>query len=101
MGSRTVDIPTLSNIVIGSEVYGVPPGAQQKGATSLLDSGNDRMQQVQYVNGDLWGELTTAVTIPGDTASAPGPPGSRCNHSLGKLEIASPARRSTTRAMSW
>ena len=44
------DIPTLSNIVIGSEVYGVPPGAQQKGATSLLDSGDDRMQQVQYID---------------------------------------------------
>lgn len=65
-------IPTLSSIVIGSEVYGVPPGARQKGATSLLDSGDDRMQQVQYINGNLWGELDTAVTIPGDTAERAG-----------------------------
>jgi hypothetical protein len=68
----TGGIPTLSSIVIGSEVYGVPPGAQQKGASSLLDSGDDRMQQVQFINGDLWGELTTAVTIPGDTAERAG-----------------------------
>ena len=77
-------IPTLSNIVIGSEVYGVPPGAQQKGATSLLDSGDDRMQQVQYVNGDLWGELTTAVTIPGDTAERAGAAWFKVQPQLGK-----------------
>jgi hypothetical protein len=65
-------IPTLSSIVINSEVYGVPPGAQQKGASSTLDSGDDRMQQVQYINGNVWGELTTAVTIPGDTAERAG-----------------------------
>ena len=65
-------IPTLSSVVITSEPYGVPPGAKQKGASSLLDSGDDRMQQVQYINGNLWGELTTAVTIPFDTAERAG-----------------------------
>ena len=63
-------IPTLSSIVITSEPYGLPPGAVQKGASSLLDSGDDRMQQVQYMNGSLWGELTTGVTIPNDSCSA-------------------------------
>ncbi|MDQ6644447.1 MAG: hypothetical protein M3Y76_08360, partial [Chloroflexota bacterium] len=56
--------PTLSNLVITSEPYGVPPPAVQKGSSSRLDAGDDRMQQVQYINGNLWGELGTAVTIP-------------------------------------
>jgi hypothetical protein len=61
-------IPTLSNIVLSSESYSIPPGAQQKGATSLLDTGDDRMQQTQYIGGSIWGALDTAVSIPGDTA---------------------------------
>ena len=65
-------IPTLSSVVITSEPYGVPPAAQQKGATSTLDAGDDRMQQVQYINGHLWGALDTALTIPNDTAPRAG-----------------------------
>jgi hypothetical protein len=65
-------IPTLSHIVITSEPYGVPPPAVQKGSSSTLDSGDDRMQQVQYINGNLWGELTTAVTIPNDNTERAG-----------------------------
>ena len=65
-------IPTLSHLVITSEPYGVPPPAIQKGSKDTLDSGDDRMQQVQYINGNLWGELTTAVTIPHDTAERAG-----------------------------
>jgi hypothetical protein len=64
--------PTLSSAVVNSEAYGVPPGAQQKGADSLLDSGDDRMQQTQFIKGSIWGELTTAVTIPGDSAERAG-----------------------------
>jgi hypothetical protein len=64
--------PTLSSLVLTSEAYGLPPGAQQKGATSLLDSGDDRMQQTQFIKGSLWGELTTAVTIPGDSTERAG-----------------------------
>src|SRR5579859_1157240 len=61
-------IPMLSDIVLTSEAYGVPPGAQQKGTTlSLLDAGDDRMQQTQFINGSIWGELDTAVSISGDT----------------------------------
>lgn len=65
-------IPTLSSMVITSEPYGVPPGAHQKGEKSLLDAGDDRMQQVQYINGNLWGALDTALTIPNDTAPRAG-----------------------------
>jgi hypothetical protein len=58
--------PTLSSIVMSSEAYAVPPNAVQKGSSSLLATNDDRMQQAQFINGALWGELTTALTIPGD-----------------------------------
>jgi hypothetical protein len=58
-------IPTLSSIVINSLVFGVPPNAVQKGSTSLLTTDDDRMQQVQFSKGKLWGELTTALNVPG------------------------------------
>ncbi|MDQ6660035.1 MAG: hypothetical protein M3Z24_03610, partial [Chloroflexota bacterium] len=60
-------IPTLSRMVISSERYGVPPPALQKGASSTIDSGDDRMQQVQFINGDLWGALGTKVRPQNDT----------------------------------
>jgi hypothetical protein len=66
------NFPTLSNVIFTSEPYVVPPGAIQKGAGSLLDSGDDRMQQVQFINGNLWGALDTGVTIPNDTATRAG-----------------------------
>jgi hypothetical protein len=56
-------VPTLSSIVAPSEPYAVPPHAQQKGASSLLEPDDDRMQQTQYINGSLFGELGTALTI--------------------------------------
>jgi hypothetical protein len=55
-------------VVIGSETYGVPPNAVQQGSTSLLTTDDDRMQQTEFINGQLWGALDTALTIPGDTA---------------------------------
>ena len=59
--------PTLSSVVIDSEAYAVPPSAIQKGSSHPLDSGDDRMQQTQFINGTIWGELTTALTLPGDS----------------------------------
>ncbi len=61
-------LPTLSSTVITSEPYGVPPAAIQKGNTDTLDAGDDRLQQVQFIDGDLWGALDTAITIPNDSA---------------------------------
>jgi hypothetical protein len=60
-------IPPLSSIVINSEVFGVPPNAPQAGSTSLLNTGDDRMQQAQFIKGNLWGELNTALTLPGSS----------------------------------
>jgi hypothetical protein len=59
--------PTLSSIVINSQRYAVPPKAPQKGATSVLDTGDDRMQDTQFTGGTVWGELTTAVKPAGDS----------------------------------
>ncbi|HEY1350202.1 MAG TPA: hypothetical protein VGF67_11305 [Ktedonobacteraceae bacterium] len=61
--------PTLSSTVITSEPYGVPPSAVQMGDTDPLDAGDDRLQQVQFINGDLWSALATAITIPDDSAT--------------------------------
>jgi hypothetical protein len=65
-------LPTLSSIVITSETYGLPPPAAQKGSTSTIDSGDDRMQQTQFINGTIWGELTSAVSISGDSTERAG-----------------------------
>ncbi len=65
-------LPTLSSEVLTSEAYGIPPGAQQKGSTSLLDAGDDRMQQAQFINGDVWAALDTTITLPGDTSARAG-----------------------------
>jgi hypothetical protein len=64
---------SLTNVVVSSEVYGQPPLATQKVGpyplgTSLgapeetLNTDDDRMQQVVYANGQLWGALTTVVS---------------------------------------
>ncbi len=65
-------IPTLSNIVLTSESYSNPLGAQQKGSTSLLNADDDRMQQTQYIGGNIWGALDTSVSITGDTTTRAG-----------------------------
>jgi hypothetical protein len=60
------EMPTLTNMVITSEVFGVPPNAVQEGSASTLNTGDDRMQQVQFIGGELWGELNTAFNFPRD-----------------------------------
>ena len=56
--------PSLSVRIMHSERYSSPPPAREKGSRSL-DSGDDRMQQVEYIGGHLWGELGTAFQPPG------------------------------------
>ncbi len=73
----------LQNVVVASEVYGMPPSMQQKpGATpladllkiknnplgvvtnehlELIDGNDDRMQQVVLADGSLWSSLNTVV----------------------------------------
>ena len=65
-------LPKLSRTVITSEAYGNPPPSTQKGSSSTIDSGDDRMQQTQYINGLVWGELTTTVTVAHDSTARAG-----------------------------
>jgi hypothetical protein len=82
--------PTLSSVVIGSETYGHPPPAVQKGSSSsTLDSGDDRMQQVQFINGTIWGALDTALTIPHDATVRAAAAWFNVKPSLGDEELAS------------
>ena len=43
--------------MLTSEAYGIPPSAEQKGSDEPIDAGDDRMQQTQYIDGNVWGEL--------------------------------------------
>jgi hypothetical protein len=65
-------VPTLSSVVINSEAYASPPKPPQKGSTSTLDGGDDRMQQTETAGGTIWGELNTAVRPAGDTSPREG-----------------------------
>jgi hypothetical protein len=58
--------PKLSSMVISSEAFGVPPKGEQKGSASLIDAGDDRMQQAQFAAGSVWAQLGTALTVAGD-----------------------------------
>ncbi len=76
--------PTLSSIVLGSEPYAAPVHAEQQGSSSVLEPDDDRMQQTQYIDGGLWGELSTSVRFPGETRSVTGRPGSTRNRCSAK-----------------
>lgn len=64
--------PKLSSVLIGSEPYAIPLGAEQKGTSSLLVANDDRMQQTAYTGGTLWGELSTSLNVPGDPVQRDG-----------------------------
>jgi hypothetical protein len=64
---------TLRHVVIPSETFGIPNDAEQKAGTlllggllgfpeELLATNDQRMQQVKFVHGELWGALTTSVS---------------------------------------
>ena len=73
--------PTLSKMILTSEAYSAPPPSQQRGSSSTIDSGDDRMQQASFVGGTLWGELGTAISRRATRSPAPGRRGSRCDRS--------------------
>ncbi len=65
----------LTDKIVTSEVYGLPPAiVQPKGPTpltdsfreheSLIDGGDDRMQAAIFEDGHLWGALDTTVKTP-------------------------------------
>lgn len=59
--------PTLSNLVVQTEVFVEPLPIVQKGSDATLNPDDVRiLQPVQNVNGTLWASLNTAVLIPND-----------------------------------
>lgn len=65
-------IPTLSSMLIESEVYGHPPLALQKGSSAPLNADDDRMEDVVYANGILWASLYSEVRVAGETVNRSG-----------------------------
>ena len=74
-------IPNLSATVIQSEAYALPPNAQTPPGynsgfaaptTGVVTNDFDALQEVQYINGHLYGALDTAININGDTSARSG-----------------------------
>jgi hypothetical protein len=66
-------VPKLSARIITSEVYGFPVPALTTNGLSLATFSNDsRMQQVQFINGHLWGALDSAVAVNHDPVTRDG-----------------------------
>ena len=69
----------FDDVVVTSQVYGLPPNIQQKNGPlplaaatkqsqeSLIDGGDDRMQTAVWAAGRLWGAGDTVVKTPQDT----------------------------------
>ncbi len=60
--------PTISSVLITSEVY-IQPGSAPNPNGNTLAADDTRMQQVVFSNGNLWTALGTALFIDGDTQS--------------------------------
>ena len=81
LASGTPNVTLQPPVVIGSQVYGQPPAAMQmsgptplgtalKQRENLLNTNDDRMNQVVLQGGHLWGAVNTVVkTQNGPTAS--------------------------------
>jgi hypothetical protein len=66
-------VPKLSATTINSEIYGFPVPALTTNGLSLATFTNDsRMQQVQFINGQLWGALDSAVAVDRDPVTRDG-----------------------------
>jgi len=72
LNSSTPNV-TLAHVVIPSETFGVPNDAEQKAGPTplgtslgepeeLIATNDQRMNQVQFVDGALWAALTTSVS---------------------------------------
>lgn len=65
--------PTLSATTINSPTYAFPVAAQTTNGHALAAmSSDDRMQNVEFVNGVLFGALASAVNVRGDSVTRDG-----------------------------
>jgi hypothetical protein len=58
--------PTLSKTAITTVNYTIPPGAQQKGTATTIDTGDTRLLGAVYRSSGVWTSTTTGCTISGD-----------------------------------
>lgn len=66
-------IPTLSATTIHSPTYAFPVAAQTTNGHALAaQSSDDRMQNVEFINGVLYGALASAVNVRGDPVTRDG-----------------------------
>lgn len=74
-------IPNLSATIVSSEAYAMPPNAVtppgfnigfNQDTTGVVTNDFDALQEVQFVNGKLYGALDTSVNIPGDNGARSG-----------------------------
>jgi len=64
--SLTLPIPTLDLTI---DTASDPPNANQQGTSNLLDTGDIRIQDARWFQGDLWFTLANACTPSGDTVT--------------------------------
>jgi len=69
-------VPTLSARVVSSEAYAMPANVQTPAGfdpglkmptTGIVTADFDAMQEVEYINGHLYGALNTSVNVPGSS----------------------------------
>ncbi len=64
--------PQLSSIAIDSEAYAHPPLVPTPNGY-VLTTNDARIMQVQFINGELWVSLETALRVPGSSSTTAGP----------------------------
>ncbi|NNN15879.1 MAG: hypothetical protein HKL82_08510 [Acidimicrobiaceae bacterium] len=73
--------PILSEVTIHSEAYSFPPNAQTPAGynsytssptTGVVNTDFDAMQEVEYLNGHLYGALNTGVNVPSASTTLSG-----------------------------
>jgi len=61
--------PTIQTLDLSIDTASDPPQATQQGTTNLLDTGDIRIQDARWFQGDLWFSLANACTPSGDTVT--------------------------------
>jgi len=58
-------LPNLSARLVKTETYAIPVNAATTPAGNFLNTNDDRMGQLEFIDGDLWSSVETSVNIKG------------------------------------
>ena len=61
--SVTAAKPSLSRISLTGDLFSIPPNARQKGGGVRLDTGDNRMMQAAFRDGELWATHATGCNL--------------------------------------